>query len=137
MQEEQPTYFEDLDVGITCPHEDALPPDGKKVFYRYIHRDIVKSESFLPTVPKPDKPLPYYYDQCVGKAVSLFDHLDALRNGVFSLPHHKGKKRIVGIIKLTEKDGLIKQIGHKNHHSWWRSQQFDYTAVHTKEIVIE
>ncbi|MCB0482349.1 MAG: hypothetical protein KDC83_13050 [Flavobacteriales bacterium] len=137
MAEESMTYFEDLDVGITCPHEDAFAPDGKKVFYRYIHRDVVKSESFLPTKPNPAKPLPPYHDACIEKAVSLFDHIDGLINGVFKLPHHKGKKRIIGLITLTPTDGLVKQTGHPNHHSWWRSQQFDHAVVQTQEIVIE
>jgi hypothetical protein len=138
MQEEQTSYFEDLNVGITCPHEDAFAPDGSKVFYRYIHRDIAKSESFLPTPIREDRPLPAAYDDCIGKSVSIFDDIRGLLNGVFKLPHHKGKKRTIGLLTLTPNDGVIKQtFDNPNHHSWWRSQQFDHTVVQTQEIVIE
>lgn len=138
MQEDKLTYFEDLNVGITCPHEDAFAPDGKKVFYRYIPKGEVNSDCFLPTVPRDDRPLPDGFDDCIAKSVSIFDDLDGMLNAMFRLPHNKGKKKKVGVLQLAQHDGLIKQtFGNPNHHSWWRSQQFDHTIVQIQKIVIE
>src|SRR5687767_9931098 len=102
MVKETIQYFEDLaSLDITCPHEDAFVPDGNRVYYRYIHGGKISSENFLPTPINLDRPLPSEYDDCIGKSVSVFDHIDGLRNGVFRLPHHKGKKRTIGLIKLN------------------------------------
>lgn len=138
MQEEQPTYFEDLDVGIICPHEDAFAPDGETVLYRYIPKGDVSSECFLPTVPREDRPLPRGFDDCIAKSVSIFNDLEGMLNALFRLPHNKGKKKKVCVLQLKPKDGVLKQtFDNPNHHSWWCSQQFDYTIVQTQEIVIE
>ncbi len=131
------TYFEDLSsLGINCPHEDAFAPDGNKIYYRYIHGGELKSECFLPTKIDPTKPLSKDFDECIGKSVSVFDHIDGLINGVFKLPHHKGKKRAIGLVKLCATDGLIKKTFGDNHYSWWRAKDFICESVTLQEIVI-
>lgn len=131
------TYFEDLTSNaITCPHEDAFVPDGAKVFYRYIKGGVVTSDSFLPTKLNPDIPLPEECDACVQKSVSVYDDLQGLLNGVFRLPHNKGKKKTIGLLYITEKDGVLKQTFGKNHHSWWRAKDFDISTVASQEIII-
>lgn len=139
MAENKTIYFEDLaSVGIMCPHEDAFLPDGSKVYYRYIHGGNVSSDSFLPTKVNLDKPFPKVFDDCIAKSVSIFDDINGLMNGVFRLPHHKGKTRTIGLIKLTPKDGVLKQtFDNPNHHSWWRANGFDIAKVETMEIGIE
>lgn len=128
-------YFEDLaSTGIPCPHEDAFVPDGQTVYYRYIKGDRIVSESFLPTQVNPAMPLPKECDACIQKSVSVYDNLEGLINGVFKLPSNKGKRRTVGLLMLSEKDGVLKKTFGKNHHSWWRSQAFDIAAVTVKEI---
>ena len=113
------TYFEDLAATrITCPHKDAFVPNGATPFYRYIKGGEVSSDSFLPTTLNPDLPLPKECDACVLKSVSLYDDLQSLINGVFKLPHNKGKKKTIGLICISEKDGMLKQTFGKGHHSW-------------------
>ncbi|MBS1631972.1 MAG: hypothetical protein KF825_13795 [Ferruginibacter sp.] len=132
------TYFEDvIAAGIPCPHEDAFVPDGVKVYYRVLKNNTVSSEYFLPTVVKDDRPLPQGYDNCIGKSVSVFDDLQVMINSIFRLPFNRGKKKTIGLLKLTANDGLLKQtFDNKNHHSWWRSKAFDIATVETKEITV-
>lgn len=136
--EEQLIYFENLDeLSINCPHDDAFEPDGIKEFYRVLKSDPATSNCFLPTPLKNGKPLPKGFDDCIGLSVSIYDDLQGMINGFFKLPSNKGKKRLIGILKLKETDGRIKQtFDHKNHHSWWRSNDFDITTVTIKEFVL-
>ena len=139
MAENKMEYFENLaSVGIACPHTDAVVPDGSKSYYRYIPGGTVSSDSFLPTKINSDRPLPNGFDDCIGKSVSIFDDINGLINGVFRLPHHKGKKRIIGVINLGPNDGVVKQtFDNINHHSWWRTNDFEPSTVTTQEIIIE
>ncbi|OYU93569.1 MAG: hypothetical protein CFE21_20005 [Bacteroidetes bacterium B1(2017)] len=131
-------YFEDLNVGCTCPHEDAFFANGEKEYFRVLKVQPVNSDCFLPTPIKADRPLPDGFDDCIGKSVSIYDNLDGMINGFFKMQAGKKKKKqiVVGKIKLNNKDGLIKQTFGKNHHSWWRSQAFDVAAVTIEEIEI-
>jgi len=125
-------YFEDVAAtGMTCPHEDAFEPDGVKVYYRYIKGNAVSSDSFLPTALNPALPPP---DACIQKSVSVYDSLDGLQNGVFKLPHNKGKKKLIGLVKLSTADGVLKRTFGPGHHSWWRARAFDVTTVIIQEI---
>ena len=132
------TYFEDLAAtGITCPHEDAFVPDGERIYYRVLKSSTVSSDYFLPTEVKDNRPLPQDYDNCIGKSVSVFDDLEVMINSIFRLPFNRGKKKTIGLLKLTANDGLLKQtFDNKNHHSWWRSKAFDIANVATQEITI-
>ena len=131
-------YFEDLTTtGIPCPHEDAFVPDGERIYYRVLKNSLVSSDSFLPTIVNEDRPLPQGYDNCIGKSVSIYDDLEGMINGFFKLPSNRGKRKTIGLLKLTPNDGLLKQtFDNKNHHSWWRSNTFDIATVATKEIVL-
>lgn len=132
------TYFEDvIATGIPCPHEDAFVPDGKGIYYRVLKSNTASSDCFLPTVVKDDRPLPQGYDNCIEKSVSVFDDLQVMINSIFRLPFKRGKKKTIGLLKLTANDGLLKQtFANKNHHSWWRSKAFDIATVATKEILL-
>jgi len=135
------TYFEDLNVGCTCPHEDAFAPKGDKTYYRIIKAEAVNSECFLPTPIREDRPLPDGFDDCIGKSVSIYDDLQGMINGYFKVPSGKKKKQTrkikVGFLKLNESDGVLKQtFDNINHHSWWRSQGFNVAAVTVQEIEI-
>ena len=130
-------YFEDLNVGIPCPHTDSNCAGKDQVFYRYIHGGEVKSESFLPTKINTDLKLPKECDDCVQKSVSIFNEMQSLINAVFKLPHHKGKKRVIGVFTLLESDGVLKPTGSKGHYSWWRSKAFDFNKVTTQQIVVQ
>lgn len=132
------TYFEDVTAaGILCPHEDAFVPDGERLYYRVLKNNLVSSDCFLPTIVKEDRPLPQGYDNCIGKSVSIYDDLEGMINGFFKLPSNRGKRKTIGLLKLTANDGLLKQtFDNKNHHSWWRSNAFDIATVATKEIVL-
>jgi hypothetical protein len=140
MTESIVDYFEDLtSTGCTCPHEDAFVPDGKKVYFRVLKSTPITSSCFLPTLIKGDRPLPDGFDECIGKSVSIYDDLQGMINGFFKIQAKKNKKKQigVGVLKLTPKDGVLKQtFDHKNHHSWWRSQAFDVAAVAIQEIEI-
>jgi hypothetical protein len=129
-------YFEDLNVGCTCPHEDAFVPDGAKTYFRVLKSNELNSDCFLPTkiAITIDKPLPSGFDDCIGKSVSIFDSLEEMVNGYFKLPHNRGKKKHIGILQLKPNDGVLKQTFRKSHHSWWRSQAFDIATVTIKEI---
>jgi len=131
-------FFEDLsNTGIRCPHEDAFVPDGQRIYYRVLKSGAASSDCFLPTVVKDDRPLPHGYDNCIGKSVSVFDDLQVMINSIFRLPFNRGKKKTIGLLKLTANDGLLKQtFDNKNHHSWWRSKAFDIATVETKEITV-
>ena len=133
-----PTYFEDVTAaGIPCPHEDAFVPDGERIYYRVLKSSSVSSDCFLPTVVKDDRPLPQGYDNCIGKSVSVFDDLQVMINSIFRLPFNRGKKKTIGLLKLTANDGVLKQtFDNKNHHSWWRSKAFDIATVEFKEITV-
>ena len=65
------TYFEDVNVGCTCPHEDAFAPKGDKTYYRIIKAEALNSECFLPTPIREDRPLPDGFDDCIGKSVII------------------------------------------------------------------
>lgn len=132
------TYFEDLsNLGITCPHEDAFPPDGNKIYYRYIPKGVVNSDCFLPTPLREDRAMPESFDDCIGKSVSIFDDLDNMLNALFRLPFNKGKKKTIAVLKLCEKDGVLKQtFENPSHHSWWRAKDFVYESVTLQEILI-
>ncbi|SDP94808.1 hypothetical protein SAMN05428975_4000 [Mucilaginibacter sp. OK268] len=132
------TYFEDLDsTGITCPHEDAFEPDGRKLYYRYIKSGTLSSDSFLPTQVNTSMPLPNGFDACIAKSVSVFDDLDGLINAIFRLPFNRGKKKHIGTFTLNGHDGVLKQtFDNINHHSWWRSNTFDITTVTVKEVEV-
>jgi hypothetical protein len=135
----EPAYFEDLNVGSTCPHADAFVPKGERTYYRIIKADVVNSDCFLPTPIKEDRPLPDGYDDCIGKSVSIYDDLNGMINGFFKIQAGKKKNRSikVGLLKLAETDGVLKQtFDNKNHHSWWRSRSFDVSAVTIQEIEI-
>lgn len=139
MAADEVTYFEDLNVGGTCPHEDAFVPDGAKTYYRIIKEEAVNSECFLPTPINADRPLPDGFDECIGKSVSIYDDLQGMINGFFKVQAGKKKNRTikVGHLHLKETDGVLKQtFDNKNHHSWWRSQAFNAATVNVQEIEI-
>lgn len=139
MKETLQEYFEDLNVGIACPHEDAFVPKGEIKYYRIIKEGSVNSESFLPTPVREDRPLPDGFDDCIGKSVSIYDDLQGMINGFYKIQAGKKKNRKIkiGILQLGETDGMIKQtFDNKNHHSWWRSHAFDVTKVNVQEIEI-
>ncbi len=131
-------YFEDLNVGFTCPHDDSFVPDGEKIYYRLLKINPICSECFLPTPISIDRPLPDGFDNCIEKSVSLYDDLEGMINGIFRMPSGKQKKKqiSIGLLKLKSKDGLLKQTFGKNHHSWWRSDTFDVSTVIIKEMEI-
>lgn len=131
-------YYEELEaLGINCPHEDAVKPDGVKDYYRVLKSNPATSESFLPTPLNANKPIPNGFDECIGKSVSVYDDLRGMINGFFKLPSNKGKKKFIGVLKLKNTDGRIKQtFDHKNHHSWWRSSDFDIATVTIQEFEI-
>lgn len=138
MAESEKNYFEDLNVECICPHEDAVPPDGEKIYFRVLKFNQVNSDCFLPTPLKADRPLPDGFDDCIGKSVSIFDDLNGMINAFFKMQAGKKKKKqiVVGKIQLSEKDGLLKQTFGKNHYSWWRSQSFNVADVTIQEIEI-
>jgi hypothetical protein len=139
MAEGENTYFEDLNVGCSCPHEDAFVPKGEKIYYRIIKAEAVNSECFLPIPIRDDRPLPEGFDDCIGKSVSIYDDLEGMINGFFKVQAGKKKNRAikVGLLQLTETDGVLKQtFDNKNHHSWWRSQAFNVAAVIVQDIEI-
>lgn len=129
------TYFEDLAAtGIICPHKDAFAPDGERLYFRVLKTNQAATDSFLPTTFKVGKPLPKECDNCIQKSVSIYDDLQGMINGFFKTPANKGKKKHIGVLKLKEVDGVIKQTFGPNHHSWWRSQAFDIASVTIQEI---
>lgn len=120
-------YFENLaELEITCPHEDAFTPDGIQQYFRVIKNDPPTSDCFLPTKIRDKKSKP---DDCICKAVSIFDNLEALKNGYFKIPAHKNKQVKIAVLTLTDKCGLVKQTFSISHHSWWRSRDFDPESV--------
>jgi len=125
-------YFEELaSLGIPCPHIDAFVPDGIQEYYRVIKKNIPPSDNFLPTHIKDSKPKP---DACIQKSVSLFDNQEGLISAFFKTPAHKKKARIIGILILSKKDGMLKQTFASGHHSWWRSKEFNPDSVKIVEV---
>lgn len=115
-------YFEDLEsTGVTCPHNDAFTPDGEQEYFRVLKHLPVSSEHFLPTPVKEGQ----IVDSCIQKSVSLFDNMDGLINAFFKTPAHKKKQKVIGLVKLTPNDGMLKQTFAAGHHSWWRSKEFN------------
>lgn len=125
-------YFEDLsNCGCTCPHEDAICPDGSKKYYRAVKFKPATSESFLPTEIKDGQVPP---DKCIIKSVSIFDNIESLKNGYFRTPAFKKRQRLAAELPLTEKDGVLKKTFSPGHHSWWRSKTFDPSIVYIIEV---
>lgn len=134
MAESAINYFEDLNVGCTCPHEDAFVPDGEKVYFRKLKGNYAIEDSFI--APPFNEALIDRADACIQKSLSVFDDLEMLINAVIKIQSGKKKSKRIAILKLSDKDGLLKQTFGKNHHSWWRSQAFDVAAVTIKEMEI-
>ena len=133
MAEESSTYFEDLAAtGITCPHEDAFVPDGRQEYYRVLKHNRAISDSFLPTKIKENRN--FKPDACIAKSVSIYDIMEGLINGYFKTPAHKKKQRLIGVLLLTPKDGMLKQTFSAGHHSWWRSRAFEPECVTIKKV---
>ena len=134
MAESVINYFEDLNVGCTCPHEDAFVPDGEKVYYRKLKGNNAIEDSFV--APPFNESLIDRADACIQKSLSLFDDIDVLINAVIKIQSGKKKSKRIAVLKLSPSDGMVKQTFGKNHHSWWRSQLFDVASVTIQEIEI-
>ncbi|MEA9413466.1 hypothetical protein [Flavobacterium sp. PL02] len=134
MEESLTTYFEDLNVGCNCPHENAFVPDGEKVYFRKLKGNNAIEDSFI--APPFNETLIDRADACIQKSLSVFDDLDMLINAVFKIQSGKKKSKKIAVLKLSDKDGLLKQTFGKNHHSWWRSQGFNVAAITIQEIEI-
>lgn len=134
MAESVINYFEDLNVGCTCPHVDAFVPDGEKVYFRKLKGNNAIEDSFI--APPFNQALIDRADACIQKSLSVFDDLEMLINAVIKIQSGKKKSKRIAVLKLSHKDGLLKQTFGKNHHSWWRSQAFDVAAVTIKEMEI-
>lgn len=119
-------YFEDLINCGVCPHVDATVPDGIKVYFRVVKENPATSECFLPTAPRKDLLPP---DPCIAKAVSIYDSIDALKNGYSRNPTRKKERGLIATIILKPCDGMVKQTFSAGHYSWWRTKEFDHTAV--------
>jgi len=120
-------YFENLTLpDITCPPPYSFKANGEQVYFRVLKHKPATSECFLPTPPREGKPKP---DACIAKAVSLSNSLDGLIHGFFKTPAHKKKQKLIGILKLTPKDGMLKQTFAPAHYSWWRSKAFSPETV--------
>lgn len=134
MEESSINYFEDLNVGCTCPHEDAFLPDGEKVYFRKLKGNKTIEDSFV--APPFNAALIDRADACIQKSLSVFDDLDMLINAVIKIQSGKKKSKRIAVLKLGSSDGMLKQTLSRNHHSWWRSQAFDITTVTIQEIEI-
>jgi hypothetical protein len=119
-------------TGVTCPHIDAFVPDGKQEYFRVLKHLPVSSDNFLPTPVKEGQ----IVDSCIQKSVSLFDNMDGLINAFFKIPAHKKKQKVIGVLKLTSNDGLLKQTFAAGHHSWWRTKSFNSDAVTLRYIEV-
>jgi hypothetical protein len=128
------TYFEDLNVGCTCPHEDAFLPDGEKVYFRKLKANNAIENSFV--APPFNEALIEKADPCIQKSLSVFDDLNMLINAVMKIQAGKKKTKQIAVLKLSFNDGLVKQTFGKNHHSWWRSNSFDVSTIIIQEIEI-
>lgn len=135
MNNKEQVYFEDLAIeGQVCPHDDAVVPDGVKTYYRVLKNNPATSECFIShRVKFPEKE---FDDECEARSVSLSDSLEGLINGYFKVQANKKKARNIGVLTLLPTDGVVKQTGHKSHHSWWRSQTFDHTTVTVQLIEV-
>ena len=133
MAENKTIYFEDLaSVGIMCPHEDAFLPDGSKVYYRKLKANSELNDSFI--APPYNEERALEADACIQKSLSVFDNLESLINAVFRTPAGKRKVKQIAVLQLLPDHGVIKKTFGPNHHSWWRSHDFDVSAVTIKEI---
>lgn len=41
---------------------------------------------------------------------------------------------MIGLVKLSAADGMLKRTFGPGHHSWWRAQAFDVATVTIHEI---
>ncbi len=102
-----------------CPPADAIAPNNS-AFYRLVDQIPPLISDFASK--KQLQPNQAYNDECIARAVSLFDKEDlCIRNK--KLPMLKDKK-VLEII-LPSNCGLIKQTFKKGHWSWWRFGDFD------------
>lgn len=126
-------YFEDLaTTGITCPPEDAFIPDGKQKYFHVLKHNPATSNCFLPTKIKEDSRIKP--DACIAKSVSLSNSLEGLINAYYKTPAYKKKQRLIGVLRLTHKDGLLKQTFATGHYSWWRSKAFEPESVNIEMV---
>ncbi len=70
MSKNEKAYFEDLNVGCTCPHEDAFVPDGEKVYFRKLKGNNATEDSFI--APPFNAALIDRADACIQKLLSVF-----------------------------------------------------------------
>lgn len=121
-------FFEKQDKD--CPKKDAKPCDGE--YYRLVKSIPPNSDDFLSQKQerlnrgKTDEPASWKSlpDSCMKKGVSVYSEKEGAerqKKKVKSL-----RKRKVFKLFLRPKDGLIKQTGgDPQHHTWWRSEDFD------------
>jgi hypothetical protein len=101
-----------------CPELDAHTVSNER-FYRWVKRNPATSTDFLSKRMKQPNELFRDISECIACAVSLHKQSETNLN---KLPGMKGK--ILAIITLTPKDGLVKQTFDNPHYSWWRSSEF-------------
>ncbi len=115
-------WFEELPT--QCPPSDATPANGE--YYRLITGDVLVCEDFHShRMLNPLKP--FRVSECVARSLSVFSDEAACQN-LTKLAIHRGKK--IARVNLSSSDGSIKKTGKdKDHYSWWRSQEFDFSKA--------
>lgn len=105
-----------------CPPEEAFSPSGE-VFYRLIEGAQPSAKDFYSHSKL--KPNIIYPDECIAKAVSLYDNKDSCKQ-IRCLPYTKKfKNKLMIEITLTSECGAIKQTSNDRHFSWWLSNSYD------------
>jgi hypothetical protein len=117
-------FREDLNIpNETCPPAEAA--SGKFIVYRLVDNIPIKVEdiwSYRTLYPTKV----FGSGECMARACSVYTDCKDL-NKLFKMPKFKGKMMVV--INIEEKDGVLLKTSTFSHHSWWISKEFDLTTV--------
>ena len=116
-------FREDLNIpNVTCPPIEAAP--GKFIVYRLVDNIPIKIEDIWSY--RALYPVKIFPNECIARACSVYADIQDLKK-LQKMP--KFNKKMMVIINIEEKDGVILKTFTHSHLSWWISKEFDLTKV--------
>jgi hypothetical protein len=116
-------FREDLNIpNETCPPAEATT--GKFIVYRLVDNIPIKVEDIWSYHTL--YPTKVFKSECMARSCSVYTDCKDLKR-LRKMPKFRGK--MIVVINIEEKDGVLLKTSTFSHYSWWISREFDLTAV--------